>query len=141
LVRALKQVAAPELVTAYRRQRPYVHSGPHNVRPATQDIHGAWALGDAFALYLMPRFLVILEDSRVLRKIPLEAIQQIGALRRIDAPQADGLVRFRAEEEPFAFSLPGYEAFAASLAEAAKRSLEAPLEQKQKGKEDYDDEE
>lgn len=141
LVRTLKQVAAPELVTAYRRQRPYIHSGPHKVKPATQDIHGAWTLGDAFDLYLMPRFLVILEGSTVLRKIPLEAVQQIGALRRIDQPKADGLVRFRAEEEPFAFSLLAYEAFAAALAEAAKRTLEMPLEQKQKDKEAYDEDE
>ncbi len=47
-------------------------------------------------------------------------------------------MRFRAEEEPFAFALPDYEHFAQTLAEAAKRTLETPLEQKRKGKE-YDD--
>lgn len=138
-VAALKAVVAPELVTAYRRRRPYVHAGPVTARPADQDIHGAWSLADAVTLYLTPRFLVILSGRQVLRTLPLEAVQQIGALRRIDQPQADGLVRFRAEEEPFAFALPAYESFAASLAEAAKRTLEAPLERKQKGKDEDED--
>lgn len=136
LVAALKAVAAPELVTAYRRRRPYVHAGPVMARPAQQDIHGAWSLAAPLTLYLTPRFLLLLDGERVLRTLPLEAVQQIGALRRIDQPMADGLVRFRAEEEPFAFALPGYEAFAASLAEAAKRTLEAPLERKQKDKDE-----
>ncbi|HEX2908098.1 MAG TPA: hypothetical protein VHO69_14605, partial [Phototrophicaceae bacterium] len=33
LVRALKSFAAPELVEAYRRRRPYIHSGPMLAAP------------------------------------------------------------------------------------------------------------
>jgi hypothetical protein len=139
LVRALKLVVLPELVTAYRRQRPYIHIEPTTANPATQDIHGAWTLGEAVKLYVMPRFLVIFEKNQLLRKIPLERLQRIGALRRIDQPGAAGLVRFQAEEETFAFALNNYETFAQQLAEAAKRTLEAPLEQKQKGKNEEDD--
>ncbi len=54
LVRALKEVAPPELVTAYRRRRPYVHFGPADAQPAQQDILGAWTLGAPLSLYLMP---------------------------------------------------------------------------------------
>ncbi len=90
LVRALKAITPPELTTAYRRKRPYVHSGLLKARPATQDIHGAWTVGDAYDLYLMPRYLLILSDNKLMRKIPLEAVQEIGALRRIDQPKADG---------------------------------------------------
>jgi hypothetical protein len=142
LVRGLKAVASEELVTAYRRRRPYIHEGPAQAQPATQDIHGAWTLDEPVSLYLMPRFLVVLQATSVLRKIPLEVVQQIGAFRRLDQPNADGLVRFRAEEEMMAFALDQYEAFAASLAEAAKRTLEAPIMQKQKKKadEDFEDE-
>ena len=136
LVRALKSFASPKLVEAYRRRRPYVHVGPVTAQPATQDIHGAWALDAPVNLFLMPRFLVILQRQTVLRKIPLEAVQQIGALRRLDAPGAQGLVRFRAEEETFAFAVDQHDAFAAALAEAAKRTLEAPLERKQKPRDD-----
>jgi hypothetical protein len=139
LVRTLKAITPPELTTAYRRKRPYIHSGPLKAQPATQDIHGAWTLTDAYDLYLTPRFLLILSGETVLRKIPLEAVQEISALRRLDQPKADGLVRFRAGEEPLAFALPQYEAFAQALAEAAKRTLETPLEQKRKGKKDDDD--
>jgi hypothetical protein len=139
-VRALKQFTPPELVTAYRRRRPYIHVGPVSVSPATQDIYGAWTLSDPIQLYLMPRFLVIQDDSHVLRKLPLENIQQIGALRRLDAPGAQGLVRFRAEEEAFSFALDNHDSLAASLAEAAKRTLEAPIERKQKGKDEDEDE-
>ncbi len=139
-VRELKQVTSLELVTAYRRRRPYIHVGPVSANPAIQDIYGAWSLAEAIRLYLMPRYLVILDDAHVLRKIPLEHVQQIGALRRLDAPGAQGLVRFRAEEEAFSFALNDHESFAASLAEAAKRTLEAPIERKQKGKDEEEDE-
>ena len=137
-VRALKTIVAPELVTAYRRARPYIHAGPVRAQPADQDIHGAWSLQESVDLYLMPRFLVILKGETVLRTLPLETVQQIGALGRLDQPGAQGLVRFRAEDEPFAFALPRHEEFAALLAEAAKRTLEMPLERKQKNKLDDD---
>jgi len=133
-VRAIKAITPPELVTAYRRRRPYIHAGPEKAQPATQDIHGAWMLDEPVELYLMPRFLVILRAGKVLRKLALEGVQEIGALRRLDAPGSQGLVRFRVEEETFAFALPHHETFAGLLAEAAKRTLEAPLERKQKGK-------
>jgi hypothetical protein len=139
-VRALKTITTPELVTAYRRRRPYIHAGPETAQPASQDIHGAWTLDEPVELYLMPHFLVIQRAGNVLRKLALEGIQEIGALHRLDAPGSQGLVRFRAEEETFAFTMPGHEKFAGLLAEAAKRTLEAPLERKQKNKleEDYD---
>lgn len=137
-VRELKPVTTSELVTAYRRRRPYIHAGPLPAQPATQDIHGAWTLGESVSLYLMPRHLLILSGTQVLRVLALEGIQQIGALRRLDAPGADGLLRFRAEEADFAFALKNHESFAQSLAEAARRTLEAPIEQKRKGKE-YDE--
>lgn len=132
LVRALKAVATPELVTAYRRQRPYVHTGPVIAQPATQDLQGAWHLEEEVALYLMPLYLVILRGRAVLRLIPLEAMAEIGALRRLDQPGAAGLVRFRAEEETLAFALRHYDSFAAALAQAARLTLEDPLERKQK---------
>ncbi|HEX2905981.1 MAG TPA: hypothetical protein VHO69_03930, partial [Phototrophicaceae bacterium] len=72
----------------------------------------------------------------VLRTIPLAAVQQVGALQRLDEPDAAGLVRFRAEEETFAFALENHEALAEALATAAKRTLEDPLERKQKPKDD-----
>jgi hypothetical protein len=140
-VRAVKTIVTPELVTAYRRARPYIHAGPVNAQPADQNIHGAWSLEAPVDLYLMPRYLVVLRGETILRTIPLEAVQQIGALQRLDQPNAQGLVRFRAEDEPFAFALNKHAEFAALLAEAAKRTLEVPLERKQKNKlddEDYD---
>lgn len=139
-VRVMKEIAPPELITAYRRRRPYIHIGPITAYNATQDIYGAWTLTDAINLYLMPRYLTIFEGTRLVRKISLENIQQIGALRRLDAPGAQGLVRFRAEEEAFSFAINDHESFAASLAEAAKRTLEAPIERKQKGKDEDEDE-
>jgi hypothetical protein len=88
----------------------------------------------------MPRFLLILRSQRVERKLALESIQQIGALRRLDAPGAQGLVRFQVRDETLAFALADHAAFAEALAAAAKRTLEAPLEQKQKKKDDDWDE-
>lgn len=136
VVRALKSVLPAELVTAYRRQRPYIHYGPISVQPAHQDIHGSWTLQPPLHLYLMPLFLLVIDGLEVIRKIPLETIQQVGALQRLDRPDAQGLVRFQIEGEKMAFALDKFEVFATSLAEAAKRTLEEPMLQKQKKKED-----
>jgi hypothetical protein len=140
-VRLSKEMAESDLVTAYRRRRPYIHLGPVQASLAQQDIHGAWTLDAPVQLYLMPRFLVILKGGVVSQKFPLESIQTVGALRRLDQPGAEGLVRFRVGEADFHFAVANHEAFAAALAEAAKRTLEAPLERKQKKKEEDEDEE
>jgi hypothetical protein len=138
LVRALKQVTTEEIVTAYRRRRPYVHVGPVIAQPASEDIYGAWQLDPPIALYLMPLHLVLMKDATVARTIPLRGIQQIAALRRLDQPEAWGIVRFSVGEETLGFAVEQYNELAESLAEAAKRSLEAPLERKRKA-EDKDD--
>ncbi len=141
LVRALKEYALPELVIAYRRRRPYVHYGEARVQPAEQDIHGAWTLGDPLLLYVTPVQIVVIEQARVLRTIPLAQVQQVAALRRLDRPNADGLATFNASGEKFAFACKEYQALAQAIADAARRSLEMPLLQKQKGKESDEDDE
>ena len=141
LVRSLKPLVAPELVTAYRRRRPYIHAGPVHAKPATQTIHGSWMLADAIHLYLMPRLLLLLQGTTITRQIPLEQIEQVGALQRLDAPEADGLVRFLVADEVLAFALPDHITFANQLAEAARIQLEAPIFPKQKGKKDDADDE
>lgn len=138
LVRVLKDVATPEQVTAYRRHRPYIHVGPANARPATQDVHGGWKLDSPVDLYLMPLFLVVLEGVRVRATYPLNKLQAINAIRRLDRPRAAGLVHFEVDEQPHAFALDSYAVFANALAEAAKRTLEDPLQWQQKRKKDDD---
>lgn len=139
LVRALKVMATEDLVTAYRRRRPYIHRGPIPAHPASQDMLGVWTLEDPLTLYLMPLHLVQLDGLTVRRTIPVSAIQQVQALRRVDAPHAPGLVRFETNGESLAFSLDEHENFAAALAEAAKRTLEDPvLWQRKKKKVDAD---
>jgi hypothetical protein len=141
MIRALKTVTPPELVTAYRRHRPYIHQGPISAQPAEQNIYGAWALDDPVSLYVMPLYVVILRGREVLRLLPLERIWQIAALRRLDEPEADGLVSLNFEGEKLAYAVKDYEGVAAAISEAAKRSLEEPVMQKQKKKDEYDDEE
>lgn len=145
LVRALKEVAPAEQVTAYRRRRPYVHYGPTAARPAVQDMQGAWTLGAPVHLYLTPLALVILNGSAVQRAIPLDQLQRVAAIKRLDQPGAAGLVRFEVSGEPLAFALDRHEAFAEALAEAARRTLEDPVEwqrkKKKKDEENADEEE
>lgn len=136
LIRAMKQIATPEQITAYRRRRPYVHYGPLPAVRAEQDIYGAWELGAPVTVYLTPAFLVILNGTQVERALPLAQVQSIEARRRLDAPTADGLVRFRVGEETLTYATSEYEALAQALAEAARRTLEAPIARKQKKKED-----
>jgi hypothetical protein len=140
LVRALKTVAAPELVKAYRRRRPYVHYGPVTTQPATQDIYGAWMLIAPVQVYVTPLDVMVFQkDGKVIRRLPLTKIQQVAALRRIDQPDADGLARFEIKGETLAFSTEQYEALAEAIAQAAKRSLEEPIMRKQKKKDNGDD--
>jgi hypothetical protein len=140
LVRALKQVATEEQVIHYRRRRPYIHFSYNGAQPATQDIHGAWTLGEQVHLFLTPIMLVIMkEDGQIVRTLKLLDIHQIAAVPRIDTAANDGLVRFKMQGEEFAFALTKHEEFARLLALAAKRSLEDP--QMVKGKKADEDEE
>ncbi len=136
LVRALKVVATPEQVTAYRRRRPYIHYGPAPAHPAQQDIHGAWTLAGPVGLYLMPSHIVVLSGDETRRVIPLDAVQNVSAIRRLDQPDAAGLLRFEAQGEPLAFALAHHETFAAQMAEAARRTLEDPVQWARKKKKD-----
>ncbi len=137
-VRALKTVTPPELVTAYRRRRPYIHVEPLAAHPATQDLYGAWTLAAPQTLYLMPRALVLLEQNgtRVLRTFPLDQLADVTALRRMDAPDENGLLRFTMGGEVLAFSVEEAEGMAAQVAQAARLNLETPLWPKQKDKSD-----
>lgn len=144
IIRALKQVATEAQIKAYRRHRPYIHYGPMQAFAATQDLYGVWTVeGMSHDIYLMPYALILLDSDQVRQVIPLEKVQQIEALRRMDAPTLDGVVRFRieGETERLAYSLSDYAAFGAALAEAAKRTLEDPVMVKKKDKDYYDEEE
>lgn len=143
LVRALKEIVTPEQVTAYRRRRPYIHCDPVTAYPAKQALTGEWEIGQEIQLYLMPLYLVVLRDTHILAKIDLSQVQDIGALKRMEGGKPAGLIRFFVENELRAFALDDYETWAAYIATAAKRTLEEPLERKQKSKdddEDWDDE-
>ena len=137
-VRMFKEFATHDLIIAYRRRRPYVHYGPVRVQPAEEDIHGAWTLQDPLEVYVMPMQMILLRRTKVLRTIPLTQVTQAAAMRRIDRPKADGLVRFTVDNEPLAFACKDYQGLGQAVAEAAKRSLEQPLLQKQKGKDEDD---
>lgn len=134
LVRTLKAVATPDQVLAYRRRRPYIHYGPVTVHPATQNMLGEWGLADPVTLYLTPLYLVILEGTIVRRTMALDTIQGVSAVQRMDQPGEDGLVCFEANGEPMAFALKSYEAFATLLGDAARRTLEDPVQWVQRKK-------
>ena len=142
LVRALKQITNENIITAYRRRCPYIHRGLSLAYPAVQDIHGAWHLSDPVYLFLMPLYLVVFMEGRIVYKmIPVGQIQDIAAFRRLDTLEdADqGLLRFTLidstlGDESFAFSVDDYQAWAEDLAESAKRTLEDPILQKRKDK-------
>lgn len=139
LVRALKQIASQEQISAYRRRRPYIHFGPVTARPAEQDMLGAWALGEPLALYLTPLHLVLLRGGHVAREIPLEQVQAISAIDRLDAPGEAGLVRFQVGDETLAFAVDDHRRLADLLGEAARRTLEDPVAWQRKKKKPADE--
>lgn len=134
LVRVIKEIATEQQIIAYRRRRPYIHAGPILVHPAKQDLHGAWTLDDMRHLYLTPGFLVLLHGETVDKVFPLAQVQRIAAVQRLDQPGATGLVRFEVVGEPYAFAMSHHEQFAAQMAEAAKRTLEDPVQWQRKKK-------
>lgn len=126
LVRCLKDLATPEQVAAYRRQRPFVMMGPLAARPATQDAQGQWTLDAPVTVYLMPLYLVVLRGAAVQRVIALAEVQDVRAVPRSDRPRAAGVVQLETGYETLAFALPQYEAFASAAAEAVRRTHEDP---------------
>ncbi|MFN8451785.1 MAG: hypothetical protein U0521_25140 [Anaerolineae bacterium] len=120
---------------------PYVHFGPVAVEPAEEDIHGAWTLDPPITLYLTPLHVVLLRDGQVERLIPLEQVQKVTAMRRIDRPECGWTRRLSDGRGDARLRRENYEALAGAIAEAARRSLEEPLLQKQKGKKDDEDDE
>jgi hypothetical protein len=140
IIRALKEVHSPEQVKAYRRRRPYPHKDPAPALPAKQGLTGEWELFNPIELYLMPLHLVIMKQGEIQRVLHVEAIQNIAALKRMEGGEPVGIVRFSHDGENFAFATNDYETWASAIAEAAKRSLEEPVMQKQKSKnDDWDD--
>jgi hypothetical protein len=135
IVRAIKAIVPPEMLTAYRRKRPYIHYDPVIAYPAQQDIYGAWNLADPLTLYVMPLYLVLLQSNKIHRVLPMEHIQQIAALQRIDNPTADGLLTLAVNDEKLSFAVPNHEQVAAAISEAARRSLEQPVVHKKKSDE------
>lgn len=136
LIRAMKEISSEEQVKAYRRRRPYIHRAPSIAFPAQQSLTGEWEMGESVRLYLMPLYLVIFAGEEVQRLIELASIQEIAALKRMEGGRPAGLIRFRFTEETLAFALDDYQSWAKDLAEAAKRTLEEPVIQKRKGKDD-----
>ena len=84
----------------------------------------------------MPSHIVVLSGDETRRVIPLDAVQNVSAIRRLDQPDAAGLLRFEAQGEPLAFALAHHETFAAQMAEAARRTLEDPVQWARKKKKD-----
>ncbi len=130
-VRAMKQIATPEQVTAYRRQRPYIHAGPLPAWRAEEDLYGVWTVeSQPLAIYLMPATLIELQGDQVVRTLPLETIQGIEVMQRRDVASADGIVRFRhvgdGVGEQIAYTTPAFVPFAEALITACKRWLEQP---------------
>lgn len=136
LVRALKEITTPEQRKAYRRQRPYIHSPLTLAYAAQQTLQGAWEIGAAFQLYIMPLNLVIFQANRVLEVLPLTAIQAIATLQRLEGGKPEGLLRFTVGDRALAFALDDYVNFGELLAAATKRSLEEPIQRKQKAKDE-----
>lgn len=140
LIRAMKAITTEEQIKAYRRRRPYIHREPAIAYPAKQTLQGEWELYDPVTLYLMPLALVILQEETVKQVLLLADMQQIAALRRMEGGEPAGLIRFALGEADYAFATNAYEAWAHDLAEAAKRTLEEPLQRKRKSKSDDDEE-
>ena len=140
LIRAMKEISTEEQVIAYRRRRPYIHRDLTLAYPAKQSLTGEWEIGQVVQIYLMPLYLVIMRENRILESIELTKIQDIGALKRMEGGKPDGLIRFFVDNKLRAFALDDYESWAESLADAAKRTLEEPVMRKRKSKDDDDSE-
>lgn len=137
LVRVLKKLVNDDIIRAYRQQRPYIYRPPSEAQPAVQDLYGMWDYGAPFKLYLTPATLVFLDaDDHVIRVIRLRDIQNIRVIKRGEDDISDGLVSFHVSsmQEDIAIAIDHCDAWAQSIATAARRTLEDPITRKQKAK-------
>ena len=137
LVRALKDMVDEDTVRSYRQRRPYIYRPPAAAHLAHQDVYGMWTLDDAIRVYLTPATLVFLRnDDRVERVIRLRHMQNIRIAKLADPDASEGVVCFHLEtsKEDVAFAVDDYEAWAQSIANAAKRTLDEPVARKRKGR-------
>jgi hypothetical protein len=137
LTEAMEPIAPNTVLFTRSRRRPNVRPDPVQAWPATQDIHGAWTLDDPVKLCITPLYLVVLRDGYVQNSFLLPALENIRADKRLDNPDAAGLVRFTAADETFAYAVNDYAGFAEALAGAIKRNVEESAGQKQKTQADY----
>lgn len=127
-MQSLKQV-----MPIYPRHHPYNIFKPTTGQIATQDIQGSWTLGAKYTLYLSSVDLIIARGRTVIDRIPFDEITDVAAMRRIDTRLAlAGLMRFRANDRPYAFAMTNYEDFAAAFAEMAGVQLQWATERKTK---------
>ena len=137
LVRALKDLVDEDTVRSYRQRRPYIYRPPAEAHLAHQDIYGMWTLDDAIRVYLTPATLVFMtDDDRVQRVIRLRHMQNILIAKLADPDANEGIVcvDVATSKEDVAFAVADYEAWAQSIATAARRTLEEPVARKRKGR-------
>jgi hypothetical protein len=137
LTEAMEPIAPNTVLFTRSRRRPNVRLDPVQAWPATQDIHGAWTLDDPVKLCITPLYLVVLRDGYVQNSFLLTALEDIRADKRLDDPDAAGLVRFTVADATFAYAVNDYAGFAETLAGAIKRNVEESAGQKQKTQADY----
>lgn len=142
LVRALKDLVDDDIERSYRQRRPYIYRPPAPAHLAHQDIYGMWSLDEPITVYLTPATLVFMDaDDSVRRVVRLRHMQNIRISKHADADSGEGLVSFylTTSKEDIAFAVKDYEAWAQSIATAARRTLEEPVTRKRKGKARVDD--
>ena len=138
LVRKLKTLVSEDVTRSYRQKRPYVYRPPAPAYLAMQDLYGMWEHKTPIKVYLTPNTLVFLSGADdVIRVIMLRDIQNL----RVVADEGGSLVCFSLGDEEIAIATDQYEVWAQSIATAAKRTLEDPIERKRKAYADADDEE
>jgi hypothetical protein len=130
LLRAMTNIAKTDVKLAFTRKTPFVHRGLTRAYLARQLIRGDWELLYSQQFFLIPNFLVFINQSgAVERQIPTKAIREIEAIERSNEPNA-GILRFQAEGKSYCFALRDHEAWAKDLADAASKAQGINIEAK-----------
>lgn len=143
IVKRLKGLVSEDILRSYRQRPPYIYHPPSPALLMSEDLYGIWYEDHRFRLYLTPSTLVFLDDKDdvIERMIYLRDIQNVRLLQQKGDGDKDGLICFDLENqsEQIAVAVDGSDKWARSIARAARRTLDDPIDRKQKDKKPLDD--
>jgi hypothetical protein len=104
--------------------------GPIKMREASENVYGEWSSGSSWSLFLLPRYVLLIQNNDVQQVIQFKHIRRVALIQRSDQKK---VLQFTASGKSYSFSGSGTETLAEKLAQAAGCVLEKSAPKKKRG--------